>query len=126
MRTLSVSNPRELPAWISRASKKEVGDLAPLVLTQARQGDAVSRTILERACQHLTRHLDAALVRWGPGRDEVPVALAGGLMTDGSLLRDEVTSTLRHRGTVPLSREIVPARGAARLALVLLKMGGVP
>lgn len=89
----------DLVRWSVVASPTEVAGLAPAVLRAAADGDAVARHILATEAADLAA-LAAALIPGFPGAEPVPVALAGGFLTDPAF-REEV---IRHLASLPRAR----------------------
>lgn len=111
----------ELVHWAAAASKTEVAALAPLVALASNEGDEVAEEILVQAAEALEGHVVALLQTLGPWEHPPHVALAGGLLRPGRVLRDPLATLLgRHRLPV-LDRTLDPALGAARLALQSLR-----
>ena len=117
-----------LTAWPAaiyhRADRAGVlADLAFVVQDCAREGDAGAHAILRQAAGLLADTLLAALV------DGIPlvVALVGGLVSDGSLVGDLVTTEVaRRRPDVELRPALgTPLDGAVRLA-ALIAAGSLP
>jgi glucosamine kinase len=109
-----------LVPWVAEASKSRVASLAQVVAAEASAGDTVARSLLEGAAEALVEHVDA-LHRRLPGREQetLVVALAGGLLGEGGVLRNAVASRLGDRGLEVLDRVPDPVRGAGRRALRL-------
>lgn len=110
----------DLVRWTATATPAQVAALAPHVLNAAREGEAVARQTVAAAANELAE-LVAALVRYFPGSDPVPVALAGGLLLPHSPLTaalGERLSTRLNRARL-LSDRIDVALGALRLAAAL-------
>jgi glucosamine kinase len=87
-----------------------LGMLSPVVEAAAREGDRVALTILDDAARLLVRTLDAV----GRGGAELPVVLAGSLLTRPTLVAERVREALLGRPVV-LAQD--GAAGAAALAL---------
>lgn len=116
---LGLEGAESLVRWAGGASKADVAGLAPVVAAAAAAGDGVAAEILEGATDELEGHVLAILENLGPWHEPPPVALAGGLLRPGRVLRRPLELALTsHRLTV-LDRPLDPARGAARLALTL-------
>ncbi|SDG27845.1 BadF-type ATPase [Sinosporangium album] len=93
------------PAWLGR--------LAPAVEAAARAGDNTALAIVEDAAERLT----ATLRSLGPA--DGPTVLAGSLLTEPTLLADEVRARLAGAALVPARDS---AAGAAALALHALAL----
>ncbi|WP_214411721.1 N-acetylglucosamine kinase [Sphaerisporangium fuscum] len=97
-----------------------LGILSPVVESTAREGDPVALAIVEDAARHLVTTLEAV----GEGARELPVVLAGSLLTHPTLVAGRVRESLAGRTVVP-ARD--GAAGAAALALrAAVPAGGVP
>jgi N-acetylglucosamine kinase-like BadF-type ATPase len=118
-----VNEPEELIPWAAAADNATIAALAPVVFASAR-GDARANAIVDFAAEELVLHVRSLTRRlFGEERAAVPIALAGGLLQRGSLLRRKVEQRLRVAtpgGTVR-AEPVVPARGAVRLALQRLR-----
>lgn len=132
---VSAAEPRDLVGWAARASKGQVAALSVLVAGEGRNGDPVAARIVHRALGAIRAHLEAALERtpgWGmPGRHIPPgphnppgspnpptVAFVGGLVQDGSVLREAVAAIAAELGCAVHPGLVVPERGALRHALL--------
>ena len=112
-----VGAPRDLVGWAARATKGEVAALSVLVATEARHGDPVAARIVHRALGAIRAHLEAALERT-PGWEQRPVvAFVGGLVREGSVLREAVTAIAAELGCRVHPEPVVPERGALRIAI---------
>lgn len=94
--------------WAQTLPMAEIGALAPLVCTLARESDPHATAIVEQAVTHLVHTLDEL----GPAD---PIVLAGGLLSGDTPVRDGVLTTLRSRSLTP-ALSLDPAAGAAWLA----------
>lgn len=109
----------ELIPWAIAATGKELAALAPFVLNAAANGDARANSLVGFAVEELVLHIRTLAIRlFGDERASVPVALAGGLMLKGSLLRKRLEQRLKSAvpGAQVRQGDIVPARGAMRWA----------
>lgn len=79
--------------WANNAERDEIATLAKLVCDEARRGDPVAVQLVRNAAQDLLE-LARALIPVVTSEGTVPVALAGGLLSDGSPVRDHVLSLL--------------------------------
>ena len=61
-------------AWMDRAAPADYAGLAPLVMDYAEAGDAIARSIVEEAAQHVEQFVETIFERGAPG-----CALVGGL-----------------------------------------------
>jgi glucosamine kinase len=121
LEALHLPDPHSVIRWVAEASKGEVGALAPLVLEAASQGDPSARSIVGQGLEALGKYLDVLARTWAPWGDAFPVALAGGMAAEGGPLRAPLARMVEERGGVLHADPVVPARGAARLALELAR-----
>ncbi len=117
---LALESVGDLVAWATHASKSEVARLAPLVAKVALEGDPPAQRILRECAEELRLLVATVIDRLGPWATPPRVALVGGAVEDEGSLRDLLISALEAEGYEVLRRTVVPARGAARLALDLL------
>jgi glucosamine kinase len=110
----------DLIPWAAQASPAELATIAPVVLEAAATGDLRANSLVSLAAEELMLHIRALGRRlFGDERATIPLAMAGGLLAKGSLLRKR----LEHRLKVAVPgghvriEEVVPVRGAARLAV---------
>jgi glucosamine kinase len=97
--------------YAGRVGCRELAGLAGHVLGVE---DPAARRIAREAARELALAVRAAVRRAGLRGGGVPLVLAGGLLREGSVLREMVVSLLPGLDAVP--GEPVPALGAARLA----------
>ena len=105
-----------LPAWAAGATKGEIAALSVEVARVARQGDPVAARVVHRALGEIRAHLVAVLERTSGWTGPAPVALVGGLVRAGGPLREAVVEMAAELGCDVRLGEIVPERGALRLA----------
>ena len=111
------AEPNDLVGWAARATKGEVAALSVLVTTEARKGDPVAARIVHRALGAIRAHLEAALERT-PGWEQRPViAFVGGLVREGSVLREAVNSIAAELGCGVHPDPVAPERGALENAI---------
>ena len=114
---VSAAEPRYLVGWAARASKGEVAALSVLVAGEARNGDPVAARIVHRALGAIRSHLVAALERT-PGWEQRPViAFVGGLVREGSVLREAVIEMAEELGCGVHPDPVIPERGALQRAI---------
>ncbi|MGI9043421.1 MAG: N-acetylglucosamine kinase [Gemmatimonadaceae bacterium] len=114
-----VNEPADLIPWAIAATGRELAALAPVVLNTAANGDARANAIVSMAVEELVLHVRTlATSLFGDERAHIPVAVAGGLMLKGSLLRKRLEQRLKSAapGAQVKSGDIVPARGAMKWA----------
>ncbi len=86
----------------------------------ALEGDPPAQRVLRECAEELRLLVATVLDRLGPWSTPPRVALVGGAVEDEGSLRDLLIPALETEGLDVLTSTIVPARGAARLALALL------
>lgn len=114
-----LNEPTELIPWGIAATAKELAALAPVVFNCATAGDARANALVGFAVEELVLHVRAlALKLFGDDRAAVPLALTGGLLQKGSLLRKRLEQRLKSAvpGAAIRANEIIPARGAVWMA----------
>ncbi len=116
MRLAGVESFEQLVAWASDAGYDDIASLAAVVTHAASEGDSAAGAILGAATGHLVAYADRAIEL--SGGSSAPIALAGGLMEEGSPLRDAVIAALRIHlpDATVLTDMIEPVRGALELA----------
>ena len=115
-----VNEAADLIPWAASASREQIASLAPVVFTVAESGDLRANAVVSLAVEELMLHVRAlAQQLFGDERAAVPVALAGGLMSKGTMLRKRLEHRLRAAvpGAQVKQTPIVAARGAVRGAL---------
>jgi glucosamine kinase len=116
---LQLEDVEELIAWSAAASPKDLAALAVPVVALAAERDLRANSICTIAAEELVLHVRTlARQLFVDERAAVPVALAGGMLTRGTFLRRLVEHRLK--SAVPGAHlhgdEVVPARGAVKLA----------
>ncbi len=115
-----VNTVEELIPWGIAASTTTISGLAPVVIATAAAGDPRANALVALAAEELVVHIRALAVRlFGDERTTIPVALSGGLLQKGSLLRKKAEQRIRSAvpGAQLRSAEIIPVRGAVRAAI---------
>jgi glucosamine kinase len=110
----------ELIAWAANASPAHLATLAPVVLQVAQGGDLRASSLVSLAVEELVLHARTlARQLFVDERTTVPLALGGGLLARGSLLRKRMYARLKTAvpGAVLRDEDLVPVRGAVRMAL---------
>ena len=115
-----MTDAQDLVPWMAAATKKDVASLAPLILAVAGEGDPTASEIQGRALDALAQHLDVARRAWAQWEESFPLAVSGGLLKEGGLLRGPFLERARAMGAQVEPGPVVAVRGAARLARVLL------
>lgn len=113
----------ELVGWAAAASPATLASLAPVVLSVAQGGDLRANSLVTLAVEELVLHARTlARQLFGDERAAVPLALGGGLLAKGSLLRKRMAHRLKSAvpGAQLREEEVVPVRGAVRAAQRLL------
>lgn len=114
----------DLIGWAAAATPKDLAALALHVLALAADRDLRANSICTVAAEELVLHVRTlARQLFVDERAAVPVALAGGLLQRGSFLRRLVEHRLKTAvpGAQLHSDDVVPARGAVKQALALVK-----
>lgn len=114
-----VSGSTDLPEWVAGAAKRDVAALAPIVLQAAQAGDEAAARVVRRTLAGLRDLIAAALARTSEWTGRPPLALSGGLVREGSALREPVRTIGAELGCRVLQAPVVPERGAALKALAL-------
>lgn len=102
---------RDVVAWSTIASPREVAGLARPVMEAAATGDAVATAIVDRAAEWLSGLLRALADRFSTST--IPLGFTGGLLTEGSPLIGQVRGRLDARYAPPIT--IDPLVGGPRL-----------
>jgi glucosamine kinase len=118
-----VNETADLIGWAANAPPGQLATLAPVVLSVADAGDLRANALVTLAVEELTLHVRAlARQLFGDERAALPVALSGGMLQRGTLLRKRLEHRLKTAvpgaqiGTEP----VIAARGAVRAALRIL------
>lgn len=117
-----VAEVAELPAWAARATKREIAALSVEVARVARSGDTVAARVIHRALGEIRAHLEAVLEGTRGWTGPVPLALVGGLVRQGSPLREAVVEMGAELGCDVRLDEVIPELGALSLAIGLTKV----
>ena len=115
-----VNEPQELIAWAANATPAQLATLAPIVSSVAEAGDLRANALISLAVEELVLHVRTmARQLFGDERAALPVALTGGMLTRGTMLRKRLEHRLRSAvpGAQVQQGEVNPARGAVRGAL---------
>lgn len=125
MTALELDTVDDLIPWAAAASPKDLAKLAGHVMTLAADRDLRSNSICTVAAEELVLHVRTlARQLFVDERAALPVALAGGLLTRGTFLRRLVEHRLKTAvpGSHLHGEEVIPARGAVKLALAAAKV----
>jgi glucosamine kinase len=124
-----VDTAEALIPWAINAGTTTIASLAAVVLATAAAGDARANALVSLAAEELIVHVRTLALRlFGDERSAIPVALSGGLLQKGSLLRKKVEQRLRSAipGAQVTPSEINPARGAVRSAIRRIRLPSAP
>ena len=105
---------------LGKIGKKELLELAPVLLAVAREGDKVARDLVRRQAEEICTMAVVAMRRLGLATRATPVVLGGGLMTARDpLLLQEITEriTAAAPNATVLVVAVPPVAGAALLGL---------
>lgn len=111
--------------WAANATPATLASLVPTILTTAAMGDLRANAIVSMAIEELIVHIRALARRsFVDERAAIEVALAGGLLTRGSLLRKRLEQRMKSAipGAAVLPRDVDAVKGAIRTAR---RMAGV-
>ena len=115
-----VNDVSELIGWAAQGTPGTLASLAPVVMSVADAGDLRANAIVSLAVEELSLHI-RALARhlFVDERASLPVALSGGMLRRGTVLRKRLEHRLRSAvpGAQVSAEEVVPVRGAVRGAL---------
>jgi glucosamine kinase len=115
-----VNEVEQLIPWAIAADREAISALAPSVLAMAMQDDVRANSIVDMAVEELVLHVRAlARKLFTDDRAAFDVAMSGGLLHRGSLLRKRLERRLRAAvpGATIHAEEVDGARGAVKLAL---------
>lgn len=103
--------------WAGAAGPAAVAGLAHVVQETARAGDAIAAELVRAAGRDLADHV-VTLLRRFPPEMEVPLALAGGILTPGNPIREELLGLLTARAPriAVMNQTVDPTRGALSIA----------
>ncbi len=107
----------DLNRWIERTGVAEVAGLAGVVCQAADDGDEVAAELVREAARSLADHVTALSLRF-ENRENVRVALHGGLIAADSAVRRSLLAELASRTPAPIVTDVRvdPASGALLLA----------
>lgn len=121
---LGTVDPRDFIPAVYRGAwdKAAIAGLAPLVVQAADEGDAMANTLIRAEAAELARTAAAAVKNAGLPRDNVPIALTGGLVLHGGAFRTLFLQGLRDSGITPGPVGLVddPVIGAVVMARKLV------
>lgn len=120
---LEIESLEDLIPWASEATPASLAGLVPVVMQVAATGDLRANALISLCVEELMLHVRTLARRcFVDERAAVPVALAGGLMARGSLIRKRLEQRLKSAvpGAAVRAEEVDAARGAVRRARRLL------
>jgi glucosamine kinase len=109
--------------WAATATPGALAQLAPVVAQVASTGDLRANALISFCVEELALHVRTLARRcFTDERAAIPVALAGGLLSRGSLVRKRLEQRLKSAvpGATVKNDEVDPVRGAVRRARRLL------
>jgi len=112
--------PEGLVSWAAAATTAQIAALALVVIGAAERGDLRAESLLDLAAEELVVHLRSlARALFQDERAACAVALSGGLLAPGTILRRRVEHRLRSAvpGASVVAGEVRADRGAVKLAL---------
>ncbi|MCA2984463.1 MAG: BadF/BadG/BcrA/BcrD ATPase family protein [Gemmatimonas sp.] len=113
----------DLIPWAAHATPAMLAQLAPVVAQVAGTGDLRANALISFCVEELALHVRTLARRcFTDERAAIPVALAGGLLSRGSLVRKRLEQRLKSAvpGATVRSDDVDAARGAVRRARRLL------
>jgi glucosamine kinase len=125
MTALELETIDDIIPWAAKAAPKDLAGLAMHVTTLAADRDLRANSICTLAAEELVLHVRTlARQLFVDERASVPVALAGGMLKRGQFLRRLVEHRLKTAvpGAELRGEEVIPARGAVKLAAAALKV----
>lgn len=122
---LELETIEDIIPWAAKATPKDLAAIAAHVTTLAADRDLRANSICTLAAEELVVHIRTlARQLFVDERAAFSVALAGGLMTRGSFMRRLVEHRIKTAvpGAQLHGEEVIPARGAVKLALAHTKV----
>lgn len=116
-------SPEDLIQWAAAATPAKFATLVPVIVQVASTGDLRANALISLCVEELVLHVRTLARRcFGDERAAIPVALAGGLMGRGALIRKRLEQRLKSAvpGATVRSEEVDAARGAVRKARRML------
>jgi len=120
---LELESLEDLIPWAADATPGALATLAPVVAQVAATGDLRANALISFCVEELALHVRTLARRcFVDERAAIPVALAGGLLTKGTLVRKRLEQRLKSAvpGATIRAEEVDAARGAVRRARRLL------
>jgi len=116
---LHTDNPREILLQLGRGAdvSREIASMAPVLLAAAEDGDAVAQAIVTDAAAGTAKLVRATIDKLGLARD-VPLAIAGGIVSSNTMYREALLQKLRAQDIKPGSVTVVsePVAGCLLMA----------
>jgi len=120
---LELESLEDLIPWAVDATPGKLATLVPVIVQVASAGDLRANALISLCVEELALHVRTLARRcFLDERAAIPVALAGGLMSKGSLIRKRLEQRLKSAvpGATVRADEVDAARGAVRRARRLL------
>ena len=118
--SIGVTSFEQMISWAAQARPAEIASLARIAIESAREGDEVATMIVGAAVGHLVAYVQRVVET--AELERPAVALHGGLMHSGSILRNAVAQAVTEH--LPdariLTERVDPAVGALEIAKALL------
>ncbi len=118
----NLREPKDLIARVYRSDLKpgDLARLAPIVIHVASQGDEIAQKILDDAGDALAAAV-SAVARQLELRDDIPLAMTGGVLIETDMVRARLLATTHARGFHFVPHLVtMPVQGAVHLARQLL------
>tara|TARA_R110002096_G_scaffold61701_4_gene153278 strand:- start:386 stop:1345 length:960 start_codon:yes stop_codon:yes gene_type:complete len=119
LKRLQTKNPREMLMQLGRGGdmSRDIASLAPTLLNAAEDGDETALRIVTTAASGPAKLVRATAARLG-FEDEVPLAIAGGIVCSNAMYRDAMLQELQALGITPASVAVVhdPVEGCLLMA----------
>jgi glucosamine kinase len=115
--------PEDIIAWAAAATPAKYASLVPVIAKVAGTGDLRANALISLCVEELVLHVRTLARRcFGDERAAIPVALTGGLLARGSLVRKRLEQRLKSAvpGGIVRGEDVDAARGAVRRAKRLL------
>jgi len=121
VKRMGVNDP---PSWIPAIyrgvwDRAAIAGMAPVVLEAAAEGDTIAAEIVRDEAEELARTACAAVANIALEKDNLPVALAGGLFLNSDRFREHFLTSLRQFGINP--GRVTPVEEPATGAIVMAR-----
>ncbi len=121
----NLREPQELIARVYRSGLKnaDIAALAGVAVRAANEGDAVALRLIQETGDSLAMAIGAVARSLQIEREQIPLALTGGLLLDAPIVRERLLDAARKRGLnfAPVTLVTDPVLGAVRIALDMCK-----